>query len=899
MTVTSLSEILSNLNSKIDSAFNLVLNDAALGTSSWLDPRLASAIGGPPSLSAVSINASAASLMVLGNATLLGARTRLTIIITWSAGAPQVHFFAPLPADWRFSTSFPAVAGTEFDKLATTGSQLVFSTYAYYDTTLDCPIQPGLNYVCGGEYGLVSAGAGNSTLTLRVPTGQLLPQGLLGVDIVSAVVGSLDAMQFSLFVDQNQTPPTTGVALSPLTASISAGPLTWQNVRLFYFRSMVGMSITASLTVGGSVLDFAVSADLSKSLLALSLVLLGVRSPGAPLSSATGQSVLWDRPFGLPGITVRELALGIDLTKKGTAVLGLGGQFSIGNPQSGGCIMDLAAGINTVNEPQYIAGSLHAGSAPDSGLTLSSMLRTLAPGLPLGTAGTILDELKLQQLTAYLVAPGVSIPSPLDPTLVYPSGATLSARVSLFGIAAMMALSFDPQKGVKAAARCDKFQLGPLSLTDATGTQGPRLSIDTTGSLASNIISVTGKLSLFNVSIASAELTAGLPAAGLSFAVQVRGLAGLADFTLSAALGPAGLSIPAAGVTLTLPSVNIPVSVGGVHFFDVTLDTATVSASLSAQVTRTTQSLSLTGSVSAAGIPCSFHFTPAQAVSDLTQLPTLLVEYLISNAQTIFGALLGDLNRLISWAQQGIISLTNTSARVFQSLYGQSVGQAAALLNQAGMLAGDALPCLVDAYGQSLTEVGWTLKGAGYVAADVGSAIQQGFGISEMVTSSALNFAGYAANEVLGTLVSPSQTLQTVQSLTSWAQNNLIVDPANIQGRISAASQVAANAAAVGLNAAGVGLETAGRAIGDSLGKQFVLPAIAAVFQVGDVASYAKNVLNLPADQLASFFKSGLNLGGDQVESLLKGVGYTGDQVSNALGTVYDWGSNNLNPSHW
>lgn len=899
MSVTSLSDILSNLNSKLGSATSLVLNDAALGTTDWLDPQLGSALGSSLTLTAVTINATPTSIMVIGNAALLNTSARLTILINWSAGAPQLHFFAPLPADWKFSTSFPAVLGTEFDKMSTAGSQLVFSTYAYDDTTLSCPIQPGLNYVCGGEYGPVSAGVGNTSLRLRVPTSQLLPQKLTGVDILTAILGSLDAMQFSLFVNQNQTPPTTGVALSPLTGSVITGPLTWQNIQLLFVRSTIGLSVTSSLTIGSTVLDFAVNADVSKSVVALSLVLLGVRSPNQPLSSNTGQSVLWNNPFGLPGIAISELALGIDLTNKGAVVLGLGGQFAIGSPQSGGCVIDIAAGINTTSQPQYLAGSLHAGSAPSSGITLSSMLKALSPGLPLGAVGTVLDQIKLQQLKAYLVAPGASIPSPLDPTLIYPSGATLSARVSLFGISAMMDLTFDPQRGIKAAASCDKFQLGPLTLSDATGTKGPQLRIDTTGSLASNLISVTGSLKLFNVNVVAAELTAGLPAGGLSFAVQCRGLAGLADFTLSGMLSPLGLTIPAASVTLTLPNVNIPITVNGVHFCDVTLDTAAVSASLSLQATPIAQSLSLTGSVRAAGIPCSFTFTPSQVVSDLTQLPGLLVQYLISNSQAIFNSVLRDLNRLIALAQQGLITLSGEAAKVFKNYYFQSAAQAAALLNSAGVLAADALPGLVGAYDQTAVGVALTLRGAGYVAADVSSALQQGFASGELVASTALTFAGYTATEVLSTLASPSQALQTVSSLTRWAQNNLLLDPANVQGRINAASQAAANAAANGLNAAAVGLENVGRAIGDSIGKQFVLPAVAAVFQVGDVASYAKNVLNLPADQLASFFKSGLNLGGAQVQSLLSGVGYTGDQIDNALGTVYDWGSNNLNPSRW
>ena len=105
--------------------------------------------------------------------------------------------------------------------------------------------------------------------------------------------------------------------------------------------------------------------------------------------------------------------------------------------------------------------------------------------------------------------------------------------------------------------------------------------------------------------------------------------------------------------------------------------------------------------------------------------------------------------------------------------------------------------------------------------------------------------------------------------------------------------------AASGLSAAGFAIDAAGHAIADNLGKDYVLPAIGRVYAIADVANYARNTLQIPADQLASFFQSGLHLGGDQVQAVLQGAGYAVDDVNHAMNTAYDWASNHLNPTNW
>jgi hypothetical protein len=100
--------------------------------------------------------------------------------------------------------------------------------------------------------------------------------------------------------------------------------------------------------------------------------------------------------------------------------------------------------------------------------------------------------------------------------------------------------------------------------------------------------------------------------------------------------------------------------------------------------------------------------------------------------------------------------------------------------------------------------------------------------------------------------------MQQVASLKTWASGALSAEASHIAARITDATQSAATTAAAGLQSAGYDLATTGRTIATEIGRNFVLPAISAVYRISDVALYAKDVLQVPADQLASFFRSGL-----------------------------------------
>ena len=236
---------------------------------------------------------------------------------------------------------------------------------------------------------------------------------------------------------------------------------------------------------------------------------------------------------------------------------------------------------------------------------------------------------------------------------------------------------------------------------------------------------------------------------------------------------------------------------------------------------------------------------------------------------------------------------------VLKGVYSTTTEQTVSVLREIGAVGEDVVSWLKSISTMQPSDLATTLKGAGYAASEVSEVLLSGVGAVEGAVGVALRSAGFDPEVVMHSLPSFHTAMQQVASLKTWASGALSAEASHIAARITDATQSAANTAAAGLQSAGYDLATTGRTIATEIGRNFVLPAISAVYRISDVALYAKDVLQVPADQLASFFRSGLGFSSDQVKSILEGAGYAADQVSNALRSVYDWADNNLNPSKW
>lgn len=576
---------------------------------------------------------------------------------------------------------------------------------------------------------------------------------------IKKLIGDIGSLQMEAVIASD--PAQTKVIASLGTQKSARNTVSFESLQLVFAPSTTNVSLDAEIAVklGSDTLNFKADASIAV--------------PGAITFdfALTGQNGVdgtgWKNPFGVDGLTIDAMGLEISLADE-VCVVGLQGKIILGSGVDA-IDLDLGGGLIDFEEPAAIIATLEPASPQKGKITLPSLIGTLTSfdleSVPL------LSQIVLKDFKFYMVDDPAGFKSPIDPTFVYQPGVALEASIVFFGMDALVDLNVSKSTGVYAKGCLGAINLmDVVILTDATGKKGASALIDTSSSADKNI-SISGLVSLFDIEKESVNAYATKD--GFVFDLTYD-LAGLEEFTLNCWFTNA-ICFGAKG-TVNL-GIDKKIDLG---FLSITLD-AEIKADIVFSLTYASFLMDLGVSFEFLGESFSFSFPIKVKFDKLAQLPEQIGEYIEQEAKKIFGDILGDFTKVLTWAKDGAIFLekgfanavtdvykktkqdfirtlndincaATEAAYAVDAVYNLAAADTAKLMQQGKYLAADVGTALKTVYNVVGDDAAKMLKGAGYAATDVCDALNTAYGFTDDQATAALKDAGYLAGDVTDAL---------------------------------------------------------------------------------------------------------------------------------------------------
>ena len=571
-----------------------------------------------------------------------------------------------------------------------------------------------------------------------------------------------------------------------------------------------------------------------------------------PYSSLSGTVVSkgeWKEPFGIPGITIRELALQAGLTYAAPWIdnVGVHGNLKIG---------DIDGSISVLvdaNDPdQFVL----AGATEH--ITIFQVMSCMCvptfvayQAIP-ASVKKVMDKfvnLSLENVKINIAPTAASIGA-----IDFEEGITIKGKLNAWGWNASVSLNVDYTEGLNVEGRMDNVRLANvLQITGAQQDPCPMLKLKLSPKEIPDLL-VTGNVNLLGL---SQELQIKGNENGFTFYFN-RSLPTILEAKLNCSFGDGG-NLVAGGSILFNLNTTIPTPFGNIPLPNVALDAA---ASLKAGPKYGFEAV-ISGTFSFQGKSVTMPtLTLLVSPNDFQALFNAVVRQITTNAEAIFKSVFGTLAEWTNAVKQGVIQYSGEIATVAKNVYGateQQVMNAYKTLNRG---ANEIARGLKNVYGYSDRSVAIALKGAGFAINEVGSALRSAYGLSANMAATTLRGAGFAANEV----------------------GNFI----------KSAYGLSEQAAATALKAAGYGINEVGNAIKNA----YNLSATGAATALRG-AGYAVN-------ETGTFVKDAYGLGADALKSALNGAGFATDQIKGffqslggSFAKTFEEVGKKLDPSRW
>ena len=471
------------------------------------------------------------------------------------------------------------------------------------------------------------------------------------------------------------------------------------------------------------------------------------------LNKAGAGGAEWVNPFGIPGITIRQLAVQMGLTYAPPWIdnLGIAGDMKIGTIDG-----SLAILVDANDPDQFVL----AGQTQQ--ITLLEVMSALSPAtfvayqaLPANIRSTInkVVDVKLTGIDQDGVKLNiVPVATKIGALEFNEEGITLKGKLVAWGWGAQANINVSTTN-LLVDARMDAINLAnAFKLSGAGSDANPRLYLQI-GSAGSPELYVSAKLYLLGV---SRELRIEATTKGLEF--QLTDKVGTI-LTLKQACVLADNRLETSGsIKFNLNTAVGPVKVAGVTVADkITLADIGFDAAVAMKIT-TAPSFYLTasGSFSFAGQNLTMPtLTLKAAPADFAGVYKAVQTQIADRASEIFDDLFKS---GLDWAKmqgKAFIQFSGDAANVLKNAFNESADSAAKIMkNTLGKGANDIAKGLQNTYKLSSDAAAKVLKDAGFTAAQVAGALKDAYKLTAEAVAKSLKYANYGINEVGGAVTS-------------------------------------------------------------------------------------------------------------------------------------------------
>jgi hypothetical protein len=202
-------------------------------------------------------------------------------------------------------------------------------------------------------------------------------------------------------------------------------------------------------------------------------------------------------------------------------------------------------------------------------------------------------------------------------------------------------------------------------------------------------------------------------------------------------------------------------TIGGVSLGSIQLQ-ALIQAHLDVSTTLSDVTIKAGGAFNFEGANLSFGDLPVDVhIKKITDLVTVMVNYIEQEAKTIFSHLLSDAQAWANKVKQGIISIANPVSDVLRIGWNKTAPEIASIMRNAGYAPSEIAVAIKNTFGLGVNEVMSAMRQAGYTAQEVASALRGVFNLKDISSAmqtvysidanairDVLQKAGYAVNDI-------------------------------------------------------------------------------------------------------------------------------------------------------
>lgn len=677
----------------------------------------------------------------------------------------DLSFQATVTPDWTFSSAFPALQGTYFDKLELASGSLTFNSADSGGTLSllgELSVSSGGTDLGTGFFEARHDDDGSGFLVgLVVPAafspGSLWPDlaklfGFLTFSNSGLVVSTIEAKAsdfpklpmpslpgtlkpgVTLFTSLELSGDGFGFLKSlfdpPITLDLSGYVDPEAPLESTFSARLPGSAGHGVLTFNGFTLTldpaqttFTLSASATLTINGESVTLEGdgtVIVAPTPTVDFSLQVEQWANPFGIQGLVIQEFGLNATVEDAGLE-LGFLGEIEIGT--SAPFVLEMGGSLVDFEEPGALVFAL---KDPDPGnpLTLSDLVKEFT-SLNLDRV-PLLNGLAFKDLEFYVVAdPAGSWTAPNGET--FPDGIGLVADVLFQSWELDLQIQIQWDKGVVASGSISEpiTLLNVLTLSDATGAQGPSAAIDTSqlaGTApapsagigdASPYFSMSGAIQCLGLSESfqgsvsddgfdvnfSASLSSLFTASFAARYARSQSFSGSARGSFDLDLDVPELTID--GVSI-IPAVHID---GPAASLDIAIALSTSGGSVSLELTFTWGSFNF---------DVKFSLDAQQMKDALSNLWNHITAWIETNLRTFYQDVLKDMDAFVDAIKDGVLKLGQDAeyvAGALKAAFNTTAKEAAEALLRIGYLADDIVDALVKVFEISEAEaVGYVKK---------------------------------------------------------------------------------------------------------------------------------------------------------------------------------------------
>ncbi|MGN4931958.1 hypothetical protein [Bacillus cereus group sp. MYBK14-1] len=544
---------------------------------------------------------------------------------------------------------------------------------------------------------------------------------------------------------------------NPITVKLLQDPKTKGNLQFSGFRVVISPE-NKTIKLAGDV-----SLIIENNRLDLDFI-SGLSTTGDPslLLSLKDDTSKWENPFGIPGITISDIVLGIKFTGP-IFVLTLGGEIVVGgNSPSDQIVFSAALELKNGEVPTALFANLQTSPATKEGVTLDRLVKAFTSvnldWIPL------IKKISLKHMLLCIATNPTGFE--WDGKTYY--GLVVDADINFFGLETKTVLEFNYKTGVRASA-----ELGSpieiqdvLRISDASGTKGPIIMIDTTEANGTpeqkKYFYLSAAVSLFSL---HQEIEIVVIENGFSFNLKYS-LGTIADFILSCTLEGKEKLTATATLQFTISDIKI-------QWEKISLNlNVSVTADLDVKVTPNEFVLGMDARFSIFGNSFTISFSLNKRLSDLKELPTLLISDIKDKGWDYLKSQLSDPGEFLKMCKEGIVEYAGELGELLKDSFKDiSVENAAKAFQHAGYEVDQAIDQLQKSFGPAREQMTALLKNANFTVIEIASGLS--------------NKLGFTDEDILKQLKEihfPSLDIgKAMQSVFDWDSNKL-TDRMNLSG---------------------------------------------------------------------------------------------------------------------